>query len=72
MSGILDALVRGGVLEEGLLFWCGGGIRGGMKVCLDIQATLGQRAGVGRYVRELLRHLPAQRGYVDAVCGWVE
>ncbi|MDR0993526.1 MAG: glycosyltransferase family 4 protein [Verrucomicrobiota bacterium] len=30
-----------------------------MKVCLDIQAALGQRAGVGRYVRELLRHLGA-------------
>lgn len=30
-----------------------------MKVCLDIQAALGQRAGVGRYVRELLFHLGA-------------
>ncbi|HPR68441.1 MAG TPA: glycosyltransferase family 1 protein [Kiritimatiellia bacterium] len=28
-----------------------------MKVCMDIQAALGQRAGVGRYVRELLAHL---------------
>ena len=28
-----------------------------MKVCMDIQAALGQRAGVGRYVRELLWHL---------------
>ncbi len=33
-----------------------------MKVCLDIQAALGQRAGVGRYVRELLRHLGAEAG----------
>ena len=28
-----------------------------MNVCMDIQAALGQRAGVGRYVRELLWHL---------------
>jgi glycosyltransferase involved in cell wall biosynthesis len=33
-----------------------------MKVCLDIQASLGQRAGVGRYVRELLGHLGAEAG----------
>ena len=33
-----------------------------MKVCLDIQAALGQRAGVGRYVRELLWHLGAGAG----------
>jgi glycosyltransferase involved in cell wall biosynthesis len=33
-----------------------------MKVCLDIQAALGQRAGVGRYVRELLSHLGAGAG----------
>lgn len=34
-----------------------------MKVCLDIQAARGQRAGVGRYVRELLWHLgPAANG----------
>ena len=33
-----------------------------MKVCLDIQASLGQRAGVGRYVRELLWHLGAGAG----------
>ena len=33
-----------------------------MKVCLDIQAALGQRAGVGRYVRELLWNLGAEAG----------
>jgi glycosyltransferase involved in cell wall biosynthesis len=33
-----------------------------MKVCMDIQAALGQRAGVGRYVRELLFHLGAEKG----------
>ena len=33
-----------------------------MKVCLDIQAALGQRAGVGRYVRELLWHLGPAAG----------
>ena len=33
-----------------------------MKVCMDIQAALGQRAGVGRYVRELLFHLGAEAG----------
>ena len=32
-----------------------------MKVCMDIQAALGQRAGVGRYVRELLFHLGAEK-----------
>ena len=33
-----------------------------MKVCLDIQAALGQRAGVGRYVRELLWNLGTGAG----------
>lgn len=33
-----------------------------MKVCLDIQAALGQRAGVGRYVRKLLWNLGAGAG----------
>ena len=33
-----------------------------MKVCMDIQAALGQRAGVGRYVRELLAHLGPEAG----------
>ena len=33
-----------------------------MKVCVDMQAALGQRAGVGRYVRELLGHLGAEAG----------
>ena len=33
-----------------------------MKVCMDIQPALGQRAGVGRYVRELLFHLGAEAG----------
>lgn len=33
-----------------------------MKVCVDIQAALGQRAGVGRYVRELLAHLGPEAG----------
>ena len=33
-----------------------------MKVCLDIQPALGQRAGVGRYVRELLVHLGPASG----------
>jgi len=51
------------------LFCCGGGYKGGMKVCLDIQAALGQRAGVGRYVRELLRHLPAYREN-DELCAF--
>ena len=30
-----------------------------MKFLLDIQPAIGQLAGVGRYTRELLRHLPA-------------
>ncbi len=33
-----------------------------MKVCVDIQAALGQRGGVGRYVRELLAHLGPEAG----------
>lgn len=41
-----------------------------MRVCLDIQAALGQRAGVGRYARELARHLPAAAGEGDEVRGF--
>jgi len=33
-----------------------------MKVCLDIQSALAQRAGVGRYTRMLAEHLPTSRG----------
>lgn len=33
-----------------------------MKVCLDIQPALAQRAGVGRYTRMLAEHLAGQRG----------
>jgi len=33
-----------------------------MKVCVDIQAGIGQQAGVGRYVRHLVPALAAQRG----------
>lgn len=33
-----------------------------MKVCLDIQAAMAQRAGVGRYTRALVEHLGAERG----------
>lgn len=32
-----------------------------MKVCLDIQSALAQRAGVGRYTRQLAEHLAALR-----------
>jgi len=28
-----------------------------MKVCIDIQSTIAQRAGVGRYTRQLVKHL---------------
>ena len=38
-----------------------------MKVCVDIQAALGQRAGVGRYVRELAAHLGAAAGGDEVV-----
>lgn len=41
-----------------------------MRVCLDIQAALGQRAGVGRYARELARHLPAAAGPGDEIAGF--
>lgn len=33
-----------------------------MKVCVDIQAAIAQRAGVGRYAQELVQHLPAHAG----------
>ncbi len=33
-----------------------------MKVCLDIQSTLGARAGVGRYTQMLAEHLGPTRG----------
>ncbi len=33
-----------------------------MKLCLDIQAAIGQQAGVGRYTRELLNALAETRG----------
>jgi len=32
-----------------------------MRVCLDIQAAMAQRAGVGRYVACLASHLAQQR-----------
>ena len=32
-----------------------------MKVCVDLQAGLGQTGGIGRYVRELFRHLVTTR-----------
>ena len=38
-----------------------------MKVCVDIQAALGQRAGVGRYVRELAAHLGDAAGGDEVV-----
>ena len=36
-----------------------------MRVCVDIQAAVAQRAGVGRYVRCLVRRLGEQRGADD-------
>ena len=33
-----------------------------MKVCVDLQAGLGQTGGIGRYVRELFRHLGREAG----------
>lgn len=33
-----------------------------MKVCIDIQAAVAQRAGVGRYTKSLVEHLGACRG----------
>lgn len=55
---------RGGAGNKGeASFFASVGVyRETMKVCLDIQAALGQRAGVGRYVRELLGHLGAEAG----------
>jgi len=33
-----------------------------VRVCIDIQAAVAQRAGVGRYVKSLVEHLGAHRG----------
>ncbi len=33
-----------------------------MKVCIDIQPAMAQRAGVGRYTRTLVEHLGTERG----------
>lgn len=33
-----------------------------MRVCVDVQPAMGQRAGVGRYARALVEHLGALRG----------
>jgi len=38
-----------------------------MKVCIDIQATIAQRAGVGRYTRQLVQHLGASRKTDDSL-----
>lgn len=36
-----------------------------MKVCIDIQSTLAQRAGVGRYTRQLVQHLGLSKNADD-------
>ena len=33
-----------------------------MRVCVDIQSAVAQRAGVGRYTQQLVQHLAASRG----------
>ena len=33
-----------------------------MRICIDIQAAIAQRAGVGRYTRSLVEHLGAGAG----------
>ena len=41
-----------------------------MKACVDLQAGLGQTGGIGRYVRELFRHLGAEAGEGESVEGF--
>lgn len=41
-----------------------------MKVCVDLQAGLGQTGGIGRYVRELFRHLGKEAGEGERVEGF--
>ena len=36
-----------------------------MKVCIDIQSTIAQRAGVGRYTRQLVQHLGLSKNAED-------
>jgi len=38
-----------------------------MKICLDIQSAVGQRAGIGRYAHSLATHLAAESGPNDAL-----
>lgn len=47
-----------------LVFYCGGSVPNlrGVRVCIDIQSAIAQRAGVGRYTRELVHHLGATAG----------
>ena len=40
-----------------------------MNVCMDLQAALGQRGGIGRYVRELFRHLGAEADEGETLTG---
>lgn len=41
-----------------------------MNVCMDLQAALGQRGGIGRYVRELFRHLAAEAEEGETLSGF--
>ncbi len=43
-----------------------------MRVCLDIQPAIAQRAGVGRYVQALAEHLPAFAGHDEVVLFWFD
>ena len=38
-----------------------------MKICIDIQSAVSQRAGVGRYTRSLVEHLPTALSPDDAL-----
>ncbi len=43
-----------------------------MRVCLDIQPAIGQRAGIGRYTMALAEHLPAAAGDDELVLFWFD
>jgi glycosyltransferase involved in cell wall biosynthesis len=43
-----------------------------VRVCLDIQAAVAQRAGIGRYARALARHLPSAPGVSELALAYFD
>lgn len=43
-----------------------------MRVCVDVQSAVAQRAGVGRYTKSLVDHLPALQGDDELALFWFD